>query len=200
MVKYSALFLALLLDWLRNFWVWSMSTHLPLSAHTSSPKCVEETMMVTTAKKSLIKSVGVCLILAKQPTFRDTIPAFTREMASDERLQKFHADDVWLPRSWSAVLLIGWRAPPVRSTARSRYWCVISMEFLWSFLRFHFTGKPGVVSRNVGCFLRLLKLNDHHCKSLLIFCQMYNFWGSVILAKSNLDRGLGNLWTSRSLP
>ena len=158
MVKYSALFLALLLDWLPNFWVLSMSTRLPLSAHTSSPKYVEETMMVTTAKKSLIKSVGVCLILAKQPTFRETIPAFPREMASDERLQKFHANDVSLPRSWSVVLLIGWRAPPVRSTARSRYWCVISMEFLWSFLRCHFTGKPGVVSRNVGCFLRLLKV------------------------------------------
>ena len=59
MVEYSALFLALLLDWLPNFWVLSMSTRLPLSAHTSSPKCVEKTMMVTAAKKFLIKSVGV---------------------------------------------------------------------------------------------------------------------------------------------
>ena len=33
-------------------------------------------MMVTEAKKSLIKSVGVCLILGKQPTFRDTVPVF----------------------------------------------------------------------------------------------------------------------------
>ena len=30
------------------------------------------------------------------------------------------------------------------------------MEFLYSFLRRHFAGKPVVASRNVGCFLRLL--------------------------------------------
>ena len=29
------------------------------------------------------------------------------------------------------------------------------MEFLYSFLRRHFAGKPVVASRNVGCFLRL---------------------------------------------
>ena len=29
------------------------------------------------------------------------------------------------------------------------------MEFLRSFLRRHFTGKPVLVSRNVGCFLRV---------------------------------------------
>ena len=29
------------------------------------------------------------------------------------------------------------------------------MEFLRSFLRRHFAGKPVVASRNVGCFLRL---------------------------------------------
>lgn len=32
---------------------------------------------------------------------------------------------------------------------------VISMEFLSSFLRPHFAGKPVVTSRNVGCFLIL---------------------------------------------
>ena len=31
------------------------------------------------------------------------------------------------------------------------------MEFLRSFLRRHFAGKPLVASRNVGCFLRLLR-------------------------------------------
>ena len=30
------------------------------------------------------------------------------------------------------------------------------MEFLYSFLRRHFAGKPVMASRNVGCFLRLL--------------------------------------------
>ena len=38
---------------------------------------------------------------------------------------------------------------------RSGWWHVISMEFLCSFLRRHFGGKPVVASRNVGCFLRL---------------------------------------------
>ena len=31
------------------------------------------------------------------------------------------------------------------------------MEFLRSFLRLHFAGKPLVASGNVGCFLRLLR-------------------------------------------
>ena len=158
MVKCSALFLALLLDWLRNFWVLSMSTHLPLSAHTSSPKCVEETIMVTTAKKVPNKISWRLFDPGKTADISRHHTCFPREMASGERLQKFHTDDVWLPRSWSVVLLTGWRAPPVRSTARSGYWCVISMEFLWSFLGCHFTGKPCVVSRNVGCFHRLLKV------------------------------------------
>ena len=33
---------------------------------------------------------------------------------------------------------------------------VISMEFLCSFLRRHFVGKPAVASRNASCFLRLV--------------------------------------------
>ena len=41
---------------------------------------------------------------------------------------------------------------------RSRYWRVISMEFLRSFLRRHFAGKPVVSSRNVLSFLRLFFL------------------------------------------
>ena len=45
---------------------------------------------------------------------------------------------------------------PIRNT--TQIWRVISMEFLRSFLRRHFAGKPVVASRNVGCFLRLLKL------------------------------------------
>ena len=56
------------------------------------------------------------------------------------------------------VLLIGWIKFPTRHEALPRFgkWGVISMEFLRSFLRRHFAGKPVVVSPNVGCFLRLL--------------------------------------------
>jgi len=44
------------------------------------------------------------------------------------------------------------------------------MDFLRSFLRRHFAGKPVVVSRNMGCFLRLD--NRSHCiaKKLLRIC------------------------------
>ena len=38
---------------------------------------------------------------------------------------------------------------------RTGYWHLNSMKFLQSFLRRHFTGKPVVVLKNVGCFLRL---------------------------------------------
>ena len=38
---------------------------------------------------------------------------------------------------------------------RTGYWHLYSMKFLQSFLRRHFTGKPVVVLKNVGCFLRL---------------------------------------------
>ena len=43
----------------------------------------------------------------------------------------------------------------------------ISMEFLRSFLRRHFAGKPLVASRNVGCFLRLLRK----------IVEIQKFWG-----------------------
>ena len=59
------------------------------------------------------------------------------------------------------VLLIGWSKLPSRhdqseALPRSGYWRVISMEFLSSFLRRHFAGKPMVTTRNVGCLLRLV--------------------------------------------
>ena len=51
-------------------------------------------------------------------------------------------------------------ARPIRSPTPSGWWRVISMEFLRSFLRRHFAGKPVVASRNIGseplygCFRR----------------------------------------------
>ena len=80
-------------------------------------------------------------------------------------------NDVWetsaeIPYWWRVtsqiwvVLLIGratWEIYFNQSEAlpRSGWWLVISMEFLHLFLRHHLAGKPGVVSPNVGCFLRL---------------------------------------------
>ena len=53
------------------------------------------------------------------------------------------------------VRVFGTRRWPIPS------WHVISMEFLYSFLRRHFAVKPLVASRKVSCFLRLwLQYND----------------------------------------
>ena len=58
------------------------------------------------------------------------------------------------------VLLIGWskfhkRHDQSETLPRSGQWHVISMEFLCSFLRQHFAGKPMVALQNIVCFLRL---------------------------------------------
>ena len=63
-----------------------------------------------------------------------TLPLVSREMTSEDRLQKFHTDDVSLPRSGLSH--------------------VISMEFLSSFFSLHFAGKPMVASGNVCRFVR----------------------------------------------
>ena len=46
------------------------------------------------------------------------------------------------------------------------------MEFLQSFLRRHFAGESVVVSRNVGCFLRLRKRSFHMKRPLTSFRQI----------------------------
>ena len=58
------------------------------------------------------------------------------------------------------MLLIGWCRFPRRhdqseALPRSGEWRVISMEFLRSFLRRYFAGKPPMTSRNFVCFLRI---------------------------------------------
>ena len=61
-------------------------------------------------------------------------------------LMKGHYPDMVSASDWS------W----LEALTRSRYWRVISMEFVPSFLRRHFAGKPVVASRNDdGHFLRL---------------------------------------------
>ena len=58
-------------------------------------------------------------------------------MTSEKRVQKFHTDDA--------------------SLARSGSYRVISIEFLRSFPRRQFAGKPVVASRNVDCFPQQIK-------------------------------------------
>ena len=85
-------------------------------------------------------------------------------LSSERRAQKFHTDEASLSTKIWVVLLIGWSEFPswhdqseaLTYLLRSVKWRVISMEFLRSFLRRHFAGKPFVASRKVGCFLRLI--------------------------------------------
>ena len=69
---------------------------------------------------------------------------------SNSILMARHYPDLESASAWSSGEKIGFN----QSVALPRYgWChVISMEFLRSFLRCHFAGKPVAASRNVGCF------------------------------------------------
>ena len=85
----------------------------------------------------------------------------SRETTSEKWAQKFHTDDVSLPRV--SLLRSGWLIGRTASTNQKHlipspgWWYVISMKFLRSLLRRHFAGKPVAASRNVGCFLRLFQ-------------------------------------------
>ena len=68
----------------------------------------------------------------------------------------------------------------------------ISMEFLPSFLRHHFAGKPAVASRNVGRFLSLtFPRNDHNLhylyKKLMIMRQTDKFLHRHLVISSSLS-------------
>ena len=73
-------------------------------------------------------------------------------------LQKFHTGDVVCHYpDLSSASDCNFPSANDQSEAlpRSGYWHLNSMKFLQSFLRRHFTGKPEVVLKKVGCFLRL---------------------------------------------
>ena len=87
---------------------------------------------------------------------------FLCKMVSEKQAEKVHTNDASLPGSLAAqiwvVLRVSWKfclLQPIRSS--TQIWVVTRhrMEFMRSFLRHHFTGKPVVVSQNVGWFLRL---------------------------------------------
>ena len=74
-------------------------------------------------------------------------------MTSGERVRKFHTDEGSLPGSGRWIWLAEARFP--RGTANRKHysdlglWHVISMEFLQSFNRSHFAGKPVATSSNI---------------------------------------------------
>ena len=95
--------------------------------------------------------------LRKQPTFCDASTDFPANWRRNERrnsiLMTRHYPDLVSTSDWSCrVENLLW---PIICTYQ--IWAVTlhSMQFLRSFLRRHFAGKPVVASRNVNCFLRL---------------------------------------------
>ena len=78
-------------------------------------------------------------------------------MLSEKRAQKFHTDDVSLPRSRQYFGRAAWEIwfNQSETLPRSGLWHAISMLFLHSFLRRLLAGKPVLASPNVSCFLRL---------------------------------------------
>ena len=83
-----------------------------------------------------------CLFLTglrKQPTFSDVTTGFPL---------KWHLRD----KRTNSILIMHW----CEVYMKSEQWCIISMEFLCTFLRCHITWKSKVASQNVGCFLRLI--------------------------------------------
>ena len=70
-------------------------------------------------------------------------------------------NDVWetsaeIPYWWRVITQM-WLVEANFQPIRSRWWRVIGMEFLRSFLRRYFAGKPVLASWNVACFLRIGK-------------------------------------------
>ena len=74
---------------------------------------------------------------------------------------------------------------------RSGQWYVISMEFLRSFLRRHFAGKPVVASRNVGYFPRLGLFYVSWIMAL--FSDLF-WWVTMIKAQWRLSVLATRLW------
>ena len=98
--------------------------------------------------KSKIKVTNRSRSLRKKPTLRDATTGFPAKWRlSDKRrtsmLMTCHYTDLGSAFNW--LKKISLTTKPMG----------ISMEFLRSFLRRHFTGTPVVASRNVESFLRL---------------------------------------------
>ena len=77
-------------------------------------------------------------------------------------LQKFHTGDVvchYPDLSSASDCNFPSANDQSETLPRSGYWHLISMKFLQSFLRRHFTGKPVVVVKNVGCFLTVVQFS-----------------------------------------
>ena len=103
--------------------------------------------------------------MRKQPRFCDPTNSFLAKwhLRKDRRnstLRMLHYPVMGNASDWLKQM-----CNQSEALSRSGWWCVISMEFLRSFLTRHFRGNPLVVSGNVGCFFRLLQIQC--CLSLV---------------------------------
>ena len=96
-------------------------------------------------------------------------------------LQKFHTGDVvchYPDLSSASDCNFPSANDQSETLPRSGYWHLISMKFLQSFLRRHFTGKPVVVVKNVGCFLTVVQFS---------WCKVAMQLGVAMWAGTGLD-------------
>ena len=98
----------------------------------------------------------------------------------EERAQKFHADDPLLPLSGLNYFWLNEsKFQPIWSRLDlGRIWVVtastVLMEFLRSFVRRHFAGKPVEASRNVGCFSEARAKHDWWLLVTAFICNQGN--------------------------
>ena len=113
---------------------------------------------------------------------------------SEEWVQKFHTEDMELPRSSCVVLLIGCAAVEIcfnrlKALPRSRHRCHQYRVF-----RLHFVGKLVMASQNVGCFLRLIGGSDNMLYKIihtwlftyLSFSTLNDIWEGKIVYLRNI--------------
>ena len=103
--------------------------------------------------------------MRKQPTFCDPTNSFpakwhVRKERRNSILRMLHYPVMGSASDWLKQM-----CNQSEALSSSGWWCVISMEFLRSFLTRHFRGNPLVAPRNVGCFIRLLQIQC--CLSLV---------------------------------
>ena len=103
-----------------------------------------------------VRIAKLAISVGKQQTFRDPPTGFPTKwhLRNEHRntiLTIRHYPDLDSASDWMKQIF-----NQSKVLTRSGKWRVISMEFLCSFLRRHFTSKLLMVPQNVGCFLRLL--------------------------------------------
>ena len=96
-----------------------------------------------------------------------------------------HYPNLGSASDWLKICFIQSEALP-----RSEQWPVISMEFLRSFLRSHFAGKPPMASQNAGCFLRISSI-----MSLFLQNSKRNAWSQLKRGRHVPDIDLGCLFS-----